>query len=156
MIRPPDKEIAELRAECDRLQRELERVQRAAVELRGERERAAKKCLAAVSDLERWQNCLICIECGRGKADEDGCCVTCGRDCLGFVDGKLVNTGVADHVDGVDKARRKAETERDAYRAVFEAACSVRDDFDDSELPTMTTSIRYLCVAVDTARKVTP
>ena len=36
-------------------------------------------------------NRFDCSECGQGvKADEDGCCVTCGRECSQVEDGKLV------------------------------------------------------------------
>jgi hypothetical protein len=55
-------------------------------------------------ELDRWKNCFICVECGRCASDEDGCCATCGRDVLGFIDGKLVhNKSVVDAFDsGVD------------------------------------------------------
>lgn len=74
------------------------------------------------SKIERLDNCIICIDCGRCAADEDGCCVTCGRDCLGFVDGKLVKTGFVEHIESLERAAG----ERDAMRAVVEAAKAMR------------------------------
>lgn len=57
-------------------------------------------------------NCFICIECGRCAADEDGCCSTCGRDCLAFEDGRLVKTGFVEHIESLERA----VTERDALK----------------------------------------
>lgn len=46
----------------------------------------------ARAQLEQWRNQFICLECGLGqKADEDGCCSGCGRDCLIVEDGELRN-----------------------------------------------------------------
>lgn len=52
---------------------------------------ALRAQLATVErELEAWRNCFICLDCGRCKADEDGCCASCGRDCLFFADGKKI------------------------------------------------------------------
>lgn len=48
---------------------------------------------------DSWRNCLICMACGRCRIDEDGCCATCGRDCLMFDDGKLANGALIDNVE---------------------------------------------------------
>ncbi len=53
-------------------------------------------------ELDAWRNCFICIECGRGAADEDGCCTTCGRDAVCISDGKLFGT-LHEHFDGIEK-----------------------------------------------------
>ncbi len=45
---------------------------------------------AARAELASWKNCAVCPQCGRCAFDEDGCCATCGRDCIGFIDGKIV------------------------------------------------------------------
>lgn len=54
------------------------------------------RATAAELECEKWRNCFICLECGRGAADEDGCCTTCGRDCLIFADGRLITNTYAD------------------------------------------------------------
>lgn len=58
------------------------------------------------AQLDHWHNCFICIECGRGKVDEDGCCATCGRDCLQFVDGKLLDDDIAARIDALEECER--------------------------------------------------
>lgn len=42
-----------------------------------------------LAELDAWRNCFICPWCGRGAVDEDGLCVTCGGDCIGFEDGRI-------------------------------------------------------------------
>lgn len=51
------------------------------------------------TQLGEWQNAAICVECGRCKVDEDGCCATCGLDALLFADGRLVNGDWLDNHD---------------------------------------------------------
>lgn len=63
-------------------------------------------------DLERWRNAGICPNCGRGKFDEDGCCSTCGRDVIGFVDGKVVRP----LPDAPDTGRRLSDVDAMAGR----------------------------------------
>lgn len=42
------------------------------------------------AELNAWRNCYMCLECGpHVRADEDGCCATCGQDCILVVDGRL-------------------------------------------------------------------
>lgn len=57
----------------------------------------------AIDEIEGLQNCFICIDCGRCKVDEDGCCATCGRDCMGFENGRLV-LKIVDHVESLERA----------------------------------------------------
>lgn len=57
------------------------------------------------SQLDEALNCFLCIECGLTvKADEDGCCATCGRDCIILKDGRPLNSAFVDHVDSVQRA----------------------------------------------------
>lgn len=41
-------------------------------------------CGDAQARLAKWESFpqrFVCIECGWVKTDQDGCCVTCGREC---------------------------------------------------------------------------
>ncbi len=64
-----------------------------------ERDAALAKIEAMRQELHAWRNCFICIECGRGAVDEDGCCTTCGRDALIFADGRLANRTYVDALE---------------------------------------------------------
>jgi hypothetical protein len=66
--------------------------------------------LSAEAERDAWRDGFICLECGRGAADEDGCCTTCGRDCLIFADGRLVNDTFANTIE--------AAIERDTAEAI--------------------------------------
>lgn len=66
---------------------------------------------SVAEDLERWRNCFICLECGRGAVDEDGCCTTCGRDSLLIIDGKIANTSIAAHIDALEDNDQKLRAE---------------------------------------------
>ena len=104
----------------------------------------ATTVLALAAENEQILNCFICPSCGRGAADEDGCCTTCGRDCLVFEDGRLACPAPVDEAE-TERDQLRADNER--MRAVYEAACKWRDGDADHN---------WVREAVDTARKVTP
>lgn len=77
----------------------------------------AFRALSQVAD--DLANCYICIEHGRTDTSGDGTCITCGRECMLFEDGKMTNS-IHEPYDRVmderftlaaerDKARREAE-----------------------------------------------
>ena len=81
--------------------------------------------LARVEELEakldRWRNCFICIECGRGKVDGDGLCSTCGRDCLQFVDGRMIDNDIVNRLDALEDEADDATK----LRALLRTACAI-------------------------------
>ena len=76
----------------------------------------------ATGYVERWRNCFICIECGRTTADEDACCVMCGRDCMAFEDGKLVHK-IVDHYDAIERQAVNLRAARDEACDGWERCC---------------------------------
>ena len=107
-----------LTADCDALARavlaqhdELQRLKTAPDSLLAQHAHAVlAERDAALARLSRIENGFVCIECGLAAVDdEDGCCVTCGRDCLGFENGKLVHKEpVVDAYDrGIDLVLEK-------------------------------------------------
>lgn len=62
-----------------------------APDLVAQRDAAIAQRDAARADLDRWRNQFVCVQCEalHTGVDEDGCCTTCGMDCLVIVDGKL-------------------------------------------------------------------
>jgi hypothetical protein len=60
---------------------------------------AATNLRQLLGELKLQKNMCVCIECGRCKIDEDGCCTTCGRDALLLEDGRLVNRDFGDNLE---------------------------------------------------------
>lgn len=80
--------------------------------------------------LDRWRNCFICLECGRGSVDEDGCCATCGRDSLQIVDGKIADTSIAARIDALDDNDQKLRAElAEAHEALTAARSEVTERY---------------------------
>ena len=81
-----------------------------------------KTTLAATLPPNRFD----CAECGRAvKADEDGCCSSCGRDCAVFVDGKQIDGPTPAPALDLDAAERPTpitDEQLAAWRAVAGAA----------------------------------
>jgi hypothetical protein len=77
----------------------------------------AQEIATLTEERDRLHNGFCCIECGFGAVDEDGCCTTCGRDCLAFLNGKLKLTPVS-HFDAVEKERDALVTRRDELLAL--------------------------------------
>lgn len=105
---------------------------------------------AARAEVERVTHCFICVECGilGVKTDEDGCCASCGRDCL-IVDGNKVHASAT-----------RAGIEFDAQermRPVVEAAVAWRDSRHVPGIETIhDVNEDGLADAVDAYRKETP
>lgn len=119
----------------------------------------ARAVLALAAENEQILNCFICPSCGRGAADEDGCCTTCGRDCLVFEDGRLAYPAPVDEAE-TERDQLRADNER--MRAVYEAALAWRVGRDRTVVGTAPPGGKrshtgiMLIDAVDAARKVTP
>lgn len=72
----------------------------------------AKERDEARAEVERWRNCFVCPECGRCAADEDGCCATCGRDCIAFEAGRIA-INISDHFDALERVYQGVKADRD-------------------------------------------
>lgn len=122
-----NRQLAASREECERVRARAERdvyvrYSSAGREFRSRLARLLWKVKrerdTRAAKLARWTDCFICVECGRGKADEEGCCTTCGRDVLIVEGGKL--TRPLSHFydrDAIDEYTDKLEADVAALTA---------------------------------------
>lgn len=100
-----ERNVREVHAELEQAKRERDEWQRKRtdavafrIDMTNERDSAIQR---AEAELDKWNHCCVCIECGRCAIDEDGCCATCGRDALLLESGRLINRDFADNTEAV-------------------------------------------------------
>ena len=86
-----------------------------------EYERAIEALWGASLQTDPRPQRFVCPDCGYGvKADEDGCCVTCGRDCAIVIvvdePEDMAREALADRIDRAHEAWKERRLERDLGR----------------------------------------
>jgi hypothetical protein len=87
-------------------------------------------------------NCFLCPDCWRTSVDEDGCCRTCGRDCVAMEDGKVVYWPADEHDDALTA---QLERLRGALRSIADHEHSYSSHEGNCDCP----SVAHAALAAD-------